>query len=546
MQKLQYLAAASYTEKLEALKTFGGHPYALVTLDRYCNHQPLSRALEDAKNIHADLRAFLAIELNYAQLSERSSELLNRLAAFRQPVPYEGAEWVMGKKFSYVAEILEENRDSLPEQWKALDDAEVMKRLEKLLPERRQAEDLPYPIKELVEWGLLTPLQVDGQTTGLSVHALVRDFCNEKQQGGTWRQRLRDAAAFYTNHTKLIQQEDKSQAEIWIEMEAFELLMEAEDFNGAAKLLMGTTPLLARWGFGQYLEGQYRRLLGKPIPQATAIILYNYGALIEERGDYETALTYYEQSLKISEEFGDRLGIASSLSQIGNIYYRRGKYNKALENYEQALEISEELGNRSGIAVSLHKIGMIYESQDEYDKALEYYDHSLKISEELGNRSDIADLLHQMGNLHNSREEHDKALEYYDHSLKISEELGYRVMVAYSLGQIGLIHHLRSDYETALNNYEQVLNISEEIGDRYSIGNSLNQIGKLFVDVGRYDEAFKNLLSALTIFIDLQSPNGGLTINALKELRSKWHEENFNAAWKEATGGDVPDWLKEE
>ena len=52
MQKLQHLAAASHTEKLEALKTFGGHPYALVTLDRYCNHQPLSRALEDAKNIH--------------------------------------------------------------------------------------------------------------------------------------------------------------------------------------------------------------------------------------------------------------------------------------------------------------------------------------------------------------------------------------------------------------------------------------------------------------------------------------------------------------
>src|SRR5205085_8375487 len=151
-----HLAAASHTEKLAALETFGGHPYALVTLDRYCNHQPLSHALEEAQNIHTELREFLALELNYAQLHERSRELLNRLAAFRQSVPYEAAEWVMGQKVSYVAELLEKRRDQLPEELKALGNAEILQMLEESLPERRQAEDLTRPIKELVEWGLLT------------------------------------------------------------------------------------------------------------------------------------------------------------------------------------------------------------------------------------------------------------------------------------------------------------------------------------------------------------------------------------------------------
>jgi len=142
MQKLPHLAAASHPEKLAALETFGGHPYALVTLDRYCNHQPLSRALEDAKNIHAELRAFLAIELNYAQLSEGSRQLLNRLAAFRRSVPYEAAEWVMGQKISYAAEVLEQMRGRLPEELKASNEAEILQLLEALLPERREAGDV--------------------------------------------------------------------------------------------------------------------------------------------------------------------------------------------------------------------------------------------------------------------------------------------------------------------------------------------------------------------------------------------------------------------
>ncbi|HEX8127983.1 MAG TPA: tetratricopeptide repeat protein, partial [Pyrinomonadaceae bacterium] len=584
MQKLQHLAAASHTEKLEALNTFGGHPYALVTLDRYCNHQPLSRALIEARNIHAELRAFLAIELNYAQLSERSRELLNRLAAFRESVPYEAAEWVMGTKVSYAAEVLEKGRDELPEEWKSLDKAEILNMLEGLLPESRQSEDLTRPIKELIEWGLLTPVQEDGQPKELSIHTLVRDFCYDKQQGETWRERLRDAAAFYTNLTKLTKREDKTQAAIWMEMEAFELLMEAEDFNDAASLLIGVTSLLARWGFGQYLEGQHRRLFDKLDAEGTGAILHNFGYLIQSRGDYEKALEYYNRSLKIKEEIGNRLGIANSLHQIGNIHYLRGDYDKALEYYDRSLKMAEELGDQSGIAGSIHQIGLIHENRGDYDKALEYYDrslkmaeelgyrsgiagslhqigmvhqyrgdhekaleyynHSMKIEEELGNRSGIASSLHQIGRIHQYRGDYEKALEYYNHSLKINEELGNRSGIASSLHQIGRIHESRDDYEKALEYYNHSLKIEEELGNRSGIASSLGQIGKLLVVVGRYDEAFDPLLSALSIFIEQQSPYAGTALNVLKELRAKWGEENFGAAWKGATSEDVPDWVK--
>src|SRR5262249_39968678 len=100
MQKLPRLAAAPYEEKMAVYRTFGGHPYALVTLDRYCGHSLLAEALKNTKPVQEELRGFLAIELNYSRLTERAKDMLDRLAAFREPVHWEAAEWVMGKKVS--------------------------------------------------------------------------------------------------------------------------------------------------------------------------------------------------------------------------------------------------------------------------------------------------------------------------------------------------------------------------------------------------------------------------------------------------------------
>jgi len=181
MQKLPRLSGADFPEKLRAFKTFGGHPYALVALDRHCAHQPLTKALENAAGLHGELREFLVLELNYGQLSERARELLDRLSAFRVPVAPEAAEWVMGEKVPPDATILKRiNRDKLPEEWKKLNDAALLEKVAPYFPQQRKAENLTQPIKELVDWGLLTPIFADGELAQLAVHSLVRDFCRER------------------------------------------------------------------------------------------------------------------------------------------------------------------------------------------------------------------------------------------------------------------------------------------------------------------------------------------------------------------------------
>ena len=58
------------------------------------------------------------------------------------------------------------------------------------------------------------------------------------------------------------------------------------------------------------------------------------------RGDYDKALAYLEQSLKIRQQIGDRSGEGTTLNNISQIYDARGDYDKALAYLEQSLKIT--------------------------------------------------------------------------------------------------------------------------------------------------------------------------------------------------------------
>ena len=60
-------------------------------------------------------------------------------------------------------------------------------------------------------------------------------------------------------------------------------------------------------------------------------------------GDYRQLIDYYQQSMVIKREIGDRKGIAISLFNLANTYAKIDEHWKAREGYEQAKAIFTEL-----------------------------------------------------------------------------------------------------------------------------------------------------------------------------------------------------------
>jgi tetratricopeptide (TPR) repeat protein len=126
----------------------------------------------------------------------------------------------------------------------------------------------------------------------------------------------------------------------------------------------------------------------------------------------------------ISEQLGDKSGIASTLHQLGIIHQNQGNYDEAIKLYQQSLMISEQLGDKSGIASTSYQLGNMNALQGNYEEAIKMYQQSLMISEQLGDKSGIASTMGQLGRI---AEEKDKnfpaALEKYLIALSIFKEL---------------------------------------------------------------------------------------------------------------------------
>jgi tetratricopeptide (TPR) repeat protein len=84
-------------------------------------------------------------------------------------------------------------------------------------------------------------------------------------------------------------------------------------------------------------------------------------------------LKYHLASLKISQETGDKRGIAISYNNIGIIYDDEESYGEALKYQFAAVQIQEEIGDEQGIALSYDNIGLVYMHQADYSNALNIF-----------------------------------------------------------------------------------------------------------------------------------------------------------------------------
>lgn len=242
-----------------------------------------------------------------------------------------------------------------------------------------------------------------------------------------------------------------------------------------------------------------------PIAEAEA---YNIqGVSFWFKANYPQAVNYYERSLKIREEIGDKKGIAASLFNIGNIYLRQSNFPQALEYNQRSLIIEEEIGNKEGIANSLGNIGYIYSLQGNYTKALDYLLRSLITREEIGDKIEITNSLGNIGFNYKEQGNYLKALEYYKRGLKIQEEIGYKKGTGNSLNNIGEIFYEQGNYPKALDYLLRGLKIQEEIGDKHGIAVSLANIGHNYNAQYKYNQAIVECNKGLTLSKEMESIN---------------------------------------
>ncbi len=252
--------------------------------------------------------------------------------------------------------------------------------------------------------------------------------------------------------------------------------------------------------------------------------LNRMGGCYYSLGQYEKAITYHQQHHDISEEIGDRRGVASSLGNLGNCYQNLGQYEKAIAYHQQDHDISEEMDNLQGVAMSLCGLGNCYYFLGQYEKAIAYQQQSLAISEEIGDQRGVAMSLSGLGSCYQNLRQYERAIAYQQQSLAIKEEIGNRLGMAISLGNLGNSYQNLGQYEKAITYHHQSLEIKEEIGDRQGVTISLHNIGEALFKLKNYSEAETKIQESLVISQEINFKY--LTAHSFKALAEIAHQTN--------------------
>ena len=183
---------------------------------------------------------------------------------------------------------------------------------------------------------------------------------------------------------------------------------------------------------GQYTkaEGLYRVLLEQADEKTErAYCNHHLGVVKDNQGDYNMAINFYEESLKINREIlsPDHHFMASTYNGLGLIYSKKGDHSKALSLLKKALEIFQKTLSQynSHIAIAYGNLGKAYYEKGDYAEALLNHEKALEIFRETLPLTDshMATVFYDIGNVYDKMGELSKALLSHEAALEIRKKV---------------------------------------------------------------------------------------------------------------------------
>ncbi len=212
-------------------------------------------------------------------------------------------------------------------------------------------------------------------------------------------------------------------------------------------------------------------------------------------GNTEKGLAYGQEALKLYDSLSAPQGkkwilnLSVSYNNIGFVYSMIGDNEKSLDNYLKSVTIREKLGDKMGVARTDCNIGNLYFDQLDYNKATHYQLKALAVFKEAGDKNLVATCLLDIGNIYFSQNKFDSAISKYKEALQIFQELGNATGIAYCYENIGLVSFSQKNLQEALSNLLSALNLAEKIESKGEIATAELNLAQVYIALHRNQEA---------------------------------------------------------
>jgi len=270
---------------------------------------------------------------------------------------------------------------------------------------------------------------------------------------------------------------------------------------------IGMMEFLTNIGWTYYYQGKYKRALssfGKAMllfnnyllnhSNTKDIDILNYARLLNNKASVYTKMGYYDSAIvnfRESLEYREKNNagpeyIAPTLLNIGGVCYKNENYNLAIRYFTDAIKLYKNLDDKKRVASCYSNLGMASKALGDTLKAIEYFEKSLKIRKPI---DDIRGQIIVLNNLSSTFLQSNslvKAKEYIIKALNLNKNERYKASLAITLQNMGTYYQKIGKNKQAIEYALKSLNIMKSSGSRSIYEDVYLLLSQAYESIGNY------------------------------------------------------------
>ena len=231
------------------------------------------------------------------------------------------------------------------------------------------------------------------------------------------------------------------------------------------------------------------------------------GVLHLRKGDYENAIKILDEGILICSGVECPKVLAELDITLGWVYQKKSDSFKAISCFEQSVGLlGKESSRESGLA--LNGLGVVYWGLGELNRALNCYQKSLKVFDDLKDENGSATVNINLGLFHRSKGEPKEALRYFEKALQWEQRSGDIVDLSFLYNNLALTWESLYGWDKSLEYHQRSYEIKEKMGDQDGVAIALTNMGIVHLKRGVISKSLENHFKAFRIFEYLRDKLG--------------------------------------
>ncbi len=228
--------------------------------------------------------------------------------------------------------------------------------------------------------------------------------------------------------------------------------------------------------------------------------LNNIGTIYKNIGEYEDSLNYLFKAFVIDKEMDIDLYMSMDLNNIGIVYWFMGMesnkdsdFDRALFYYGDALRLAKKAGHKKTEIRILNNIGSLHDNLGNSIEALDHFTTSFKNAENIKDFEAMGMILNNLGIIYYNQGNYEESNKYYQRAIDLALEFQGGAILWEAYLERARTLEKQDKLSAAVDSYKNSIQIIEDIRSQLK----LEEHKVSFLGTNKRIQAYQNLIQLL-------------------------------------------------